>query len=143
IRRSILAEMPDLTVTAKNAYDRAEFLASSYERFRPVNLTLGPDGAIYVVDMHHGLLQHRAYLTPYAREKYLKRELDKYLMTGRIYRIVPDGAKLYPRPQLSKATSAELVDALAHPNGWWRDTAQRLLVERNDSGVAPKLKEMV
>jgi mono/diheme cytochrome c family protein/glucose/arabinose dehydrogenase len=143
IRRSILTESPDLSITARNAYDQAEFLASTYERFRPVNLTVGPDGALYVVDMHHGLLQHKAYLTPYARDKYLKRQLDKYLMTGRIYRIVPEGFNPPRTPRLSEASSSALVDALAHPNGWWRDTAQRLLVERNDSAALPKLKELV
>lgn len=142
IRRSVLTES-GLSITGKNAYEQAEFLASSYERFRPVNLTVGPDGALYVVDMHHGLIQHRQYLTPYAKSKYLKRELNKYLSTGRIYRIVPDGATLYPKPDLAKAKSSELVAKLAHPNGWWRDTAQRLLVERADSTSTARLREVL
>jgi aldose 1-epimerase len=43
---------------------------------------------------------------------------------------------------LSSATSAELVDALSNPKGWWRDTAQRLLVERGDTTVAPGLASL-
>src|SRR5437667_25465 len=81
--------------------------------------TDGPVYAIVVFAMHHGHLQHRAYLTPYAREKYLKRELDKYLMTGRIYRIVPDGFQRPRPPRLSEEASVDLVKELAHPNGWW------------------------
>src|SRR5439155_17046638 len=143
IRRSILTESSDLTITGKNAYDHDEFLTSTYERFRPCNLCTGPDGAIYMVDIHHGLLQHKAYLTPYLRDKYLKRELDKYLSTGRIYRIVPDGWTPPRPPHFSEAGIGDLIDALSNPNGWYRDTAQRLLVERNDSAAMPKLKELL
>src|SRR5205085_11836386 len=118
---------------ASNAYDHSEFLATSYERFRPVNLQNAPDGALYIVDMHHGLIQHKTYETPEMLRTYTSRQLYKYLNTGRIYRIVPTAKKLYEKPQMSKATSAQLVENLSHPNGWWRDTAQRLLVERNES----------
>ncbi len=142
IRRAIVSESSDLELSSKNAYDEDEFLTSTYERFRPVALANGPDGALYVVDMHHGLLQHKAYLTPYLKNKYLKRTLDQHLMTGRIFRIVPDNAKLMPRPRLTKAKNAELLAALSSPNGWWRDTAQRLLVERNDMNNVVKLKEI-
>jgi mono/diheme cytochrome c family protein len=76
------------------------------------------------------------------RNQYLQRDLEKYLSTGRIYRIVPENAKPFERPHLSKATSAELIATLSHPNGWWRDTAQRLLVERNDYRVAPALRKL-
>ncbi|MEO6436641.1 MAG: PVC-type heme-binding CxxCH protein [Tepidisphaeraceae bacterium] len=141
IRRAVLTEQ-GLELTGKNAYDSREFLASTYERFRPVSLYNGPDGALYVVDMHHGLLQHRQYLTPYLKHKYLGRLLDQFLLTGRIYRIVPDSAKIAPTPGLSKAKSADLIAALSHPNGWMRDTAQRLLVERNYSGATGAIKKL-
>jgi mono/diheme cytochrome c family protein len=143
VRRSIVSSPDGVTLTAKNAYDRHEFLTSTNERFRPVNLYTGPDGALYVVDMAHGILQHRLSLTAYLRNKYHKRELDQHLMDGRIFRIYPEGATLYPRKDLRKAKSSELVELLAHPNGWWRDTAQRLLVERNDSSIAPRLKALL
>jgi mono/diheme cytochrome c family protein/glucose/arabinose dehydrogenase len=142
IRRSILSENPDGSISGHNAYKQAEFIASTYERFRPVNLCNGPDGAIYVVDMAHGLIQHEAYETDYVKNQYRQRQLDKYLNTGRIYRIVPDGAKPFPRPHLSDKTTAQLVKQLGHPNGWWRDTAQRLLVERGDYKAIPLLRKI-
>jgi mono/diheme cytochrome c family protein len=92
--------------------------------------------------MHHGLLQHRNFLTTYAKAGYLARNLQAGMMTGRIYRIVRDGATLFERPRMSKAPTTQLVEYLSHPNGWWRDTAQRLLVERNDYKVAPALKKL-
>ncbi len=142
VRRSIIHEQ-DAGLWATNAYKNQEFIASTYERFRPVNLQTGPDGAIYVVDMHHGLIQHRLSLTAWNAQNYLQRELQKYLLTGRIFRIVPDGATLYPKPQLSKATTQQLIDALSHPNGWWRDTAQRILIERGDSKAVPILRKLL
>src|SRR5204863_3200707 len=60
----------------------------------------------------------------------------------RIYRIVHESKKPGPAPVLSRADTAKLVETLAHPNGWWRDTAQRLLVEAGDKSAAPKLREM-
>jgi mono/diheme cytochrome c family protein/glucose/arabinose dehydrogenase len=142
VRRDVITEK-DAGLTAKNAYENQEFIASTYERFRPVNVQMGPDGAIYVVDMHHGLIQHRLSLTDWNAKNYLQRELQKYLLTGRIFRIVPDGAKLYPRPQLSKATWQELVETLSHPNGWWRDTAQRILIERGEGRAVPALRKLL
>jgi mono/diheme cytochrome c family protein len=102
----------------------------------------GPDGALYVLDMHHGLIQHSDYLTKYLRQAYEARNLKAYQRTGRIYRIVPDGVKAVARPRLGSAKSPELIEQLSHPNGWWRDTAQRLLVERNDFHTAPALKKL-
>jgi mono/diheme cytochrome c family protein/glucose/arabinose dehydrogenase len=141
IKREIITDVAG-KVVGKNAYKDDEFFTSTYERFRPVSLNTGPDGCLYIVDMHHGLIQHATYLTTYAKKKYLEKTLDKYLLTGRIYRIVPDGAKLFPKPNLTSAKTADLVAALAHPNGWWRDTAQRLLVERADEKALPPLRKM-
>jgi hypothetical protein len=142
IKRDIVQQEPDGTLSARNATEGVEFLASTYERFRPVNLYTGPDGAIYILDMHHGLLQHRVYLTTYCKDQYIERQLDKYMETGRIYRIVPKDRKLFPKPNLSKATTPELIATLDHPNGWWRDTAQRLLVERQDYHALSLLRKM-
>jgi mono/diheme cytochrome c family protein/glucose/arabinose dehydrogenase len=141
IRRNILSER-DAGLTATNAYANAEFLTSSDERFRPVNLHNGPDGALYIVDMYHGVIQHRNYVTSYLRQQILERGLDKPTNQGRIYRVVHATTKPEPRPQLSKASSAELASMLSNPNGWWRDTAQRLLVERGDLSVVPHLKSV-
>ncbi|MGB7158054.1 MAG: PVC-type heme-binding CxxCH protein [Tepidisphaeraceae bacterium] len=142
VRRTVLSEK-NAKLTAKNAYDGREFIASDYERFRPVNFATGPEGALYVVDMHHGLIQHKISITDYAKTEYKKKNLQKHLRTGRIFRIVPDD-KPTPvvKPAMSKATTAQLVENLNHPNGWWRDTAQQLLVERKDPDAVAPLREM-
>ncbi len=141
VRRSIITEQ-DGVLNGHNAYQGTEFLRSNDERFRPVNVYTAPDGTLYVVDLHRGILQHRQYMTSYLRRQILERGLDKGLGYGRIYRIASEAKKPGPAPALSKATPAQLVEALSHPNGWWRDTAQRLLVEHGDKSVTPALRQL-
>ena len=141
IKRYVLEDQ-GVGFKAKNAYDRAEFLASTDERFRPVNLNNGPDGCLYLVDMYHGILEHHLYVTSYLRQQILDRGLDKHSGLGRIYRVVSESKAPGPRPHLSGARPEELVECLSHPNGWWRDTAQRLLVEGNDPSVVAALKQL-
>ena len=130
------------TLRGRKAYERQEFLASTDERFRPVNLSSAPDGTLYVVDMYRGIIQHRAYITEYLRDRILERNLEAPIHYGRIYRVVHETTRPGPRPSLSSAPPARLVETLAHPNGWWRDTAQRLLVERGDKSVAGPLASL-
>ena len=129
------------TLRAKKAYSDAEFLASTDERFRPVYLSSAPDGTLYVVDTYHGIIQHKSFITEYLRDQILARKLDRPSGYGRIYRIVHDTTRRDRQPALSKATPAQLVETLSHPNGWWRDTAQRLLVERGDRSIAKALTD--
>ena len=130
-RNTILEE--GLVLTSTFAYPDAEFLASTDERFRPVNLASGPDGALYIADMYRGIIQHGAYMTPYLKEKIIERELDQDIHRGRIWRIV-SSEKDTPFPvDLSSASDQELISYLSHENGWYRDTAQRLLISRNAS----------
>ena len=117
------------TLVATPYYDQTEFLASTDERFRPVSLLTGPDGALYVIDLYRGIIQHRISLTTYLREQIVKRGLDKPLALGRVWRIAPEGAAVVPAKKLSAMTPAELVAELASGNSWRRETAQRLLVE--------------
>ena len=140
IKRNILVEK-DGEMSGFQAYTNAEFLASTDEWFRPVNLNVGPDGALYVVDMHHGVLQHRIFLTSYLRRQSEMRGLDKTIGLGRIYRVVYEGNELRKNTKMPKE-SAELVKELSSANGWRRDTAQRLLVERDDSKIVPALREL-
>ena len=130
-------------LVARKAYEHTEFLTSTDERFRPVYLSNAPDGTLYLVDMYHGIIQHRDYITEYLRDQILSRKLEAPLGHGRIYRIVHDTTRRAPKPSLSRQSSAGLVLLLSHPSGWWRDTAQRLLVERGDASVAPMLKKML
>ncbi len=141
IKREIITEI-GVKLSGKTAYDKDEFLTSTDERFRPVNMYTGPDGCLYIVDLHHGILQHKVYLTTYLKKQSIERQLDKFNDLGRIYRVVADGTKPGPKPQMSKETPEELVKHLNHPNGWWRDTAQRLLVESKEDSVIPALRKM-
>jgi mono/diheme cytochrome c family protein/glucose/arabinose dehydrogenase len=120
-----------------------EFLASTDERFRPVHISSGPDGALYVIDMYRGLIQHGAYVTPYLRDQTLKRKLALPVNRGRIWRIVPEDWQPANLKKLSDASSAELITYLSHPNGWHRDMAQKLLVERADTSMNRSLRDVV
>lgn len=120
-------------------YPRGEFLASTDERFRPVSLTPGWDGSFYIVDMYRGVSQDGPLQTDYLRNYILERNLWDQIHYGRIYRVVHEGMKSDVRPRLSRAKPAELVGYLAHPNGWWRDMAQQLLVQRGDRSVVKAL----
>lgn len=126
-------------VVARKAYEGAEFLASTDERFRPVWLSPGPDGVLYILDMYRGIIQHRDYITEYLRDQILERDLVEPMGFGRLYRIVHESIEPGPMPRMSSEPSADLVEHLSHPNGWWRDTAQQLLVQRGDMSVVPFL----
>lgn len=132
VRRFVVGDQ-DGAMVADNAYeaDKREFLTSTDERFRPVDLTMGPDGALYVVDMYRGVIQHRNYVTSFLRHQIKKRGLEDPIHKGRIWRIVPTDA-----PQVGpkiKAQGADLALALANPNGAVRDLALRELVQRKGS----------
>src|SRR3954465_9791830 len=143
--RRIVLEDDGTTLRARNAYDRAEFMGSTDERFRPVFISNAPDGTLMVVDFYRGVIQDRASTTLYLKDYIQKRKLDAPIGVGmgRVYRVVHDSVQRdATRPQLSRATPAALVQALSHPNGWWRDTAQRLLVERGARSVVPELRAL-
>ena len=129
-------------VKAVDGYDKGEILASWDERFRPVNMLPAPDGTLYVVDMYRGVVQEQIYWTDFLRDYINARDLVKPVNLGRIWRIVHDTTQRDQAPALSKAPAATLVKTLSHPNGWWRDKAQQLLVERGDSTLAPQLKQL-
>ena len=139
VKRLILTEK-NAALTGANATQGSEFWTSTDERFRPVNAFTGPDGALYVVDMYRGIIQHKSFLTHYLIANILDRKLETPFDQGRIWRIVPDKAK--PVAVKLPAESAALVEYLAHEEGWARDTAQRLLVERKDNAVIPALTAM-
>ncbi len=119
-----------------------EFLASTDTWFRPANFATGPDGYLYVVDMY---AQHIE--TPVSIPNDLTAEMDysTNLKYGRIWRIFPkNGAKRPVQiPNLSTKSSNELIELLSHPNQWWRQTAQRILLEREDKATIPVLKKNI
>jgi len=143
VSRIILADGKDGLTAAKAYRDvRGEFLASTDERFRPVNLSLAPDGTLYVVDMYRGIIQHKGYMTEYLRDYVQTHEMAQPNSRGRIYRIMHESSKRDTTPLPMRSTPAQLVSMLAHPNGWRRDMAQQLLVERGDTSVVPALRKM-
>ena len=143
VGRLIVRDSADGIPVARTAYDHKEFLTGSDERFRPVSLATAPDGTLYVVDMYRGIIQHRVFITGYLEQKIAERGLEQPIGLGRIWRVVHTSTVRGETPHLSSKAPAALVPYLAHANGWWRMTAQRLLVERGDTSVAPALREML
>ncbi|MCK5943291.1 MAG: c-type cytochrome, partial [Planctomycetes bacterium] len=95
------------------------------------NLSNGPDGALYVVDMYRGVIQHRNYVTSFLRDQVERRGLEQPIHKGRIWRIVPKaGGVVPPVLRLSRATASEAAAALAHPSGTVRDLALQHLVQQ-------------
>ncbi len=111
-----------------------DWLTSTDERFRPVWLCDGPDGALVVCDLYRGLIQHRLFVTSFLRKQVKERGLEQPVGLGRIWRVAA-GAKREVLARLDRAEVKELVGALGSANGWTRDTAQRLLVEENGSSA--------
>lgn len=126
-------------LTARRADADREFLASKDIWFRPVQFANGPDGSLYVIDMYRELIEGAAFLPP----QILKHiDVSSGIDRGRIYRIVPEGFKQPKFPKLGQATTAELVALLEHANGWHRDTASRLLYQRQDRAAVAPLKKL-
>jgi mono/diheme cytochrome c family protein len=163
IRRAKIENIQGLT-QLRNVYPNAEFLTSIDQLFRPVNISNAPDGTIYIADMYHGIIQEREWSGPgsYLRAKIEQYQLDKVAAHGRIWRLRYDGRPAVPAtstnigqaaipplalafapPKMYSETPAQLVSHFTHPNGWWRDTAQRLLVLKQDKSVVPALQKMV
>lgn len=127
-----------------NAYDKAEFIASTDLNFRPVQAQTGPDGCLYIVDMYRGIIQESAWTREgsHIRPVILRKDLDKNFGRGRIYRVTHEQIEPGETPQLLSKSAAELVPYLGHSNGWYRNTAQKLIVLKNDKSIIPELKEM-
>ena len=128
----------------QNTHYRQEFMASSDMNFRPINTYTGPDGCLYVVDMHRGIIQQGNWTRPgsFLRSAINYRGLDKNIGHGRIYRIVHDGFQRGTKPTMLQQSSRQLVTYLNHPNGWWRDNAQKQLIALGDASVVPALKQI-
>lgn len=119
---------------------KVEFLASRDVWFRPVQMANAPDGCLYVIDMYREVIEH-PWSFPASIKKHL--DLNSGNDRGRIYRIAPDGFQPKRLPDLSQMPADELVATLQHPNGWHRDTAARLLFERQDRAAVPLLRQLV
>lgn len=135
----------DGKITLENAYKQEEFIASGDMNFRPVNTATGPDGCLYIVDMYRGIIQESNWTRAgsFLRRQILGRNLDKNIGRGRIYRIVYDGIKPdKTAPRMLSLPSSQLIKYLSHPNSWWRENAQKLMVVRGDKSIAPQLRDV-
>ena len=141
VSRFIIEDNGSGILRAIPAYDESEFLASTDERFRPVNLLHGPDGALYIIDMYRGIAQHRMFVTTFLRNQIKARGLESPLGLGRIWRVVPSKTPLNSPPDLSSMDSAQLVSELSNRNGTVRDIAQRLLTETPNILTVPLLED--
>jgi putative membrane-bound dehydrogenase-like protein len=127
------------TFFAKRACPEVEFLASTDGWFRPAFTTVGPDGALYIVDIYRKVIEHPEWIPP---EQLNEPDLYAGSQRGRIYCVVHESARPTQKPKLNEANVSELLQHLSNPNMWWRTTAQRLLVERGDASAVPLLKEL-
>ncbi|MEQ1861646.1 MAG: PVC-type heme-binding CxxCH protein [Chthoniobacteraceae bacterium] len=118
-----------------------EFAASTDTWVRVVNFANAPDGCLHICDMYREVIEH-PHSIPDEIKKFI--DLNSGNDRGRIYRIVPDNKTWQRRGTvaLGKADTAELVKTLAHPNGWHRDTASRLIYERHDKTAVPPLDQL-
>ena len=142
VRRAKVEVKEGFTTLSNPYHDKqSEFLRSSDPLFRPLNITNTPDGTLLIVDMYRGIIQEGNWVRPgsYLRKVVEQWQFDKVVGRGRIWRLVHDSTKPAPQPHMNAETPAQLVTHLSHANGWWRDTAQKLLVLKQDKSVAPAL----
>ena len=128
------------TFTSHPGEQGQEFLASPDTWFRPVNMANGPDGALYVVDMYRAVIEHPDWMPVELRTR---KDLNDGSDRGRIWRITsaePPSLQERPDAPLSKLAIGDLIELLEHRNAWHRETAARLLHERNPDEVLSALK---
>jgi len=133
-----------VTFEGRRPYVEKDFLASTDNWFRAVNFVNAPDGTLHLLDMSRQTVEH-----PWSMPEDLKKRLDLTAGRdrGRIYRLVPPeyapGFVPPPRPRLGTASIHELVAELENPNSWWRETAHRLVYERQDQTAVPLLRRLL
>lgn len=126
-------------VIADRADQGREFLASRDIWFRPVQFTHAPDGSLVVLDMYRELIEGAVFLPPEFLDHI---PADSGNDRGRIYRIVPKDHQQRGKVRLDRMSSAQLAALLEHRNGWHRDTAARLLYQRQDRQVIPAIRTL-
>jgi mono/diheme cytochrome c family protein/glucose/arabinose dehydrogenase len=124
----------------------SEFIQSTDPLFRPIDMATAPDGTMYIVDMYRGIIQEGNWTQDgsYLRTKIQQYQMDDIVGNGRIWRVShEDFSRSKEKPRMFEDASTDLVKHLEHPNGWWRDKAQQLLIIRQDQSIVGNLVEMV
>ncbi|WP_372722626.1 PVC-type heme-binding CxxCH protein [Novipirellula sp.] len=124
-----------LEFIANRMDQQSEFVTSSDIWFRPAQFANAPDGTLHVIDVYREVIEH-----PLSLPEQIKKHLDltSGRDRGRIYRIIPTGYTHRPFQNLAELSTPDLVKTLAHANAWHRETAARLLYQRQDpAAVAP------
>jgi len=132
-------EANGLGQVARRADPDAELLASTDIWFRPVQFAHGPEGALYVIDMYRELIEGADFLPPEVLELV---DSGHGADLGRIYRIIPDDFSKPRQDDLGAYATSDLVELLDSKNGWIRDTAARLLYERQDAMAVEPLRRL-
>lgn len=139
IHRDVLTK-DGVTFSSTPGRSQIEFLASKDDWFRPVNLAHGPDGALYVVDMYRAVIEHPQFMPVELKER---PDLLNGNDRGRIYRIVDKSLKAddlaLRRTSIAELSPDGLAETLNHSNAWHRETAARLIYERQDKSSAEAL----
>ena len=144
VHRDVIAaslQSPTFVASRATEEQNREFLTSTDPWFRPASTTIGPDGALYIVDYYRQHIE-----TPLSIPEDLKEQMDFFAGAehGRIYRIVPRGTQPPPvSPDLRSQSDTELMEYLAHENGWWRRTAHQIMLERETRLSADVLVPML
>ena len=138
-RDRIFRDGPGFRASRGQEESHSEFLASSDPAFRPVAFESGPDGALYIADMQRDVIEHPDYIPAKVRERL---DLRAGETRGRIYRVTPKGGLPPFRPIPNEKTPRDWLSTLGHPDLWWRQTAQRKLLEAPPEDALPRLREM-
>jgi len=144
--RRVVVDRKDAKTVLRNADPGTEFIRTRDVNFRPIWSATTPGGQMAIVDMHRGIIQQGNWTRP---GSYLRGIIDKWgfaknIGKGRIYRLVHKDFKTGPQPKMLDEPTSALVAHLSHPNGWWRDTAQKLIILRDDrESVVPQLEKLV
>ena len=138
VHRRVLT--PDgVTFGSDRVDENTDFVRSTDNWFRPVNFVNAPDGTLYVLDMSRELIESVHVATKVIKHLDLTHGRDR----GRIYRMAPPGFRVPPQPRLGEAATKELVAQIENPTGWWRETAHRLIYERQDQSAVGPLRHLL
>jgi putative heme-binding domain-containing protein len=140
VHRLVLAEK-GVTFSGRRAKseEKGEFLSSTDNWFRPVQVRTGPDGALWVVDMYRFVIEHPRWITP---DRLAQLDIRAGADRGRIYCMYAKDRPPRKAPVVKNLKGQELAWALASPNGTLRDLAHRELLERNDPQTATVLRQI-